>query len=94
MAGHRERNDKDRIVFGNRHASVLCNLPRPAQLDLSNDLRNADAHLGSSLVASGLERAKVDAPDSHPVEQGRPLLETFVTTVRDVTDAIGDESES
>jgi hypothetical protein len=30
----RVRNDKDRIVFGNRHASVLCNLPRPAQLDL------------------------------------------------------------
>lgn len=30
----RARDDKDRIAFGNRHAGVLCNLPRPAQLDL------------------------------------------------------------
>jgi len=53
-----------------------------------NDLRNADAHLGSSLVASGKERAKVAASDTHPVEQGCQLLEAFVATVREVTEAI------
>ena len=54
-----------------------------------NDLRHADAHLGCSLVASGLERAKVEAPDTHPVEQGCQLLETFIATVREISDAIG-----
>ena len=53
-----------------------------------NDLRNADAHLGSSLVASGKERAKITAPDTHPVEQGCQLLEAFVATVREVSEAI------
>ena len=53
-----------------------------------NDLRNADAHLGSSLVASGKERAKVTAPDTHPVEQGCQLLEAFVATVREISEAI------
>lgn len=53
-----------------------------------NDLRNADAHLGSSLVASGKERAKITAPDTYPVEQGCQLLEAFVATVREVSEAI------
>lgn len=30
----RTKKDADRIPFGNRHASVLCNMPRAAQLDL------------------------------------------------------------
>jgi len=50
-----------------------------------NDLRNADAHLGSSLVESGFERAKVDRSSTNSVEQGRQLLETFVTTVREIS---------
>lgn len=53
-----------------------------------NDLRNADAHLGSSPVESGLERAKVDQSDTTPVNQGRQLLKAFVATVRDISAAI------
>lgn len=59
-----------------------------------NDLRNADAHIGSSLVASGLERAKVTAPNTHRVEQGCQLLETFVATVREIAAAIGSAKEA
>lgn len=29
-----KRKDEDKISFGNRHAGVLCNMTRPAQLDL------------------------------------------------------------
>lgn len=53
-----------------------------------NDLRNADAHIGSSLVESGMVRAKVDQSGAHPVEQGRQLLETFVETLREISAAI------
>jgi len=49
-----------------------------------NDLRNADAHLGSSLIDSGLERAGVDNDDISPVRQGRQLLEAFVDSVRGI----------
>src|SRR5260221_1436916 len=51
------------------------------------DLRLADAHLGSSLVASGKARAGVDdaAP---PAMQGRQLLQSFVDTLRLVTDVL------
>jgi hypothetical protein len=57
-----------------------------------NDLRNADAHLGSSLVESGLERAKVDRSSSNPVEQGCQLLETFVATMKEISSAIAQGS--
>jgi len=51
------------------------------------DLRLADAHLGSSNVASGKTRAGVD--DSAPAAmQGRQLLDTFVATLRQITAAI------
>jgi hypothetical protein len=53
-----------------------------------NDLRNADAHLGTSLIQSGLERAKVDTATADPAEQGCQLLEAFVTTVGAIEDAI------
>ncbi|HKY82828.1 MAG TPA: hypothetical protein VJM09_15305 [Sphingobium sp.] len=53
-----------------------------------NDLRNADAHLGSSLVESGLRRANVDQANANPVDQGRQLLETFVDTLRAITATI------
>lgn len=53
-----------------------------------NDLRNSDAHLGSSLVASGLKRAKVDRSSTNAVEQGRQLLETFVATVGEISASI------
>jgi hypothetical protein len=51
------------------------------------DLRLADAHLGASLVASGKARAGVDdaAP---PTMQGRQLLQSFVDTLRLVTDVL------
>jgi len=51
------------------------------------DLRNADAHLGSSLEESGFQRSKVDRK-SPLVDQGRQLLEAFVETVRSVATAI------
>lgn len=54
-----------------------------------NDLRNADAHLGSSLIDSGLERVGVDASDVPPVGQGLQLLETFVEAVRRIEVLIG-----
>lgn len=53
-----------------------------------SDLRNADAHLGSSLVESGLDRAKVDRSGTNSVEQGRQLLETFVATIREIASTI------
>lgn len=51
------------------------------------DLRIADAHLGSSLIESGLARAKVD-PGAPPVQQGRQLLETFVDTISQLTEVL------
>lgn len=53
-----------------------------------NDLRNADAHLGSSQLESGLDRARVDHRHTNSVEQGCQLLEAFVATVGDITIAI------
>lgn len=53
-----------------------------------NDLRNADAHLGSSLVESGLQRANVGQANVNPVDQGRQLLETFVGALRAITATI------
>jgi hypothetical protein len=51
------------------------------------DLRLADAHLESSLVASGRRRAGVD--DSVPLAmQGRQLLQSFVDTLRLITDVL------
>lgn len=51
------------------------------------DLRLADAHLGSSNIASGKERAGVD--DTAPAAmQGRQLLDTFVATLRQISAAI------
>lgn len=51
------------------------------------DLRLADAHLGSGLVASGKMRASVC--DSEPATmQGRQLLQTFVDTLRRITDVL------
>lgn len=53
-----------------------------------NDLRNADAHLGSSLIESGFERAKVDRANTSTVDQGRQLLSTFVETVGSIGEII------
>ncbi len=53
-----------------------------------SDLRNADAHLGSSFIESGLERAKVQTANTHEVEQGMQLLAGFVDTIREITKAI------
>lgn len=51
------------------------------------DLRLADAHLGSSNVASGKERAGVD--DTVPAAmQGRQLLDTFVATLGRIAAAL------
>lgn len=47
------------------------------------DLRLADAHLGSSNVASGKVRAGVDATTPAAM-QGRQLLDTFVATLRQI----------
>lgn len=44
------------------------------------DLRIADAHLGSSNVASGLARTAVDAK-SPPANQGRQMISSFVDTL-------------
>ena len=44
------------------------------------DLRLADAHIGSSKIASGKARAAVD-DSSPPVMQGRQLLQSFVATL-------------
>jgi hypothetical protein len=52
------------------------------------DLRLADAHLGSSLVPSGLKRVGVDDRDP-PAMQGRQLLESFIDTLRAITPAVG-----
>lgn len=51
------------------------------------DLRLADAHLGSSLVASGKARAGVEDAVP-PAMQGRQLLQSFVDTLRLVTDVL------
>ncbi|MDP1027761.1 hypothetical protein Q5H91_11090 [Sphingomonas sp. KR1UV-12] len=58
-----------------------------------NDLRNADAHLGSSQLESGLDRARVDHRHANPVEQGCQLLEAFVATVGDITIVISRDAE-
>lgn len=52
------------------------------------DLRLADAHLGSSLVPSGLKRVGIDDRDP-PAMQGRQLLESFIDTLRAITLAVG-----
>lgn len=51
------------------------------------DLRLADAHLGSSNVASGLVRASVDAK-APPVTQGRQLVGSFVDTLAAITSVL------
>lgn len=52
-----------------------------------HDLRLADAHLGSALVASGLERAGVD--DAQPAAiQGRQLLQGFVETIQRISTSL------
>lgn len=51
------------------------------------DLRLADAHLGSGKVASGMSRAGVD--DKLPtVMQGRQLIQSFVNTLRSITEIL------
>jgi hypothetical protein len=51
------------------------------------DLRLADAHLGSSNIASALERAKVD--DGAPMAmQGRQLIGSFVDTIQAITNVL------
>lgn len=51
------------------------------------DLRLADAHLASGMVASGKARAGVD--DNHPAPmQGRQILQSFVDTLRAIAAAI------
>ena len=51
------------------------------------DLRLADAHLGSSRVASGLSRARVDEGLPKAM-QGRQLIQSFVDTLRAITAAL------
>lgn len=51
------------------------------------DLRLADAHLGSSLVPSGLKRVGIDDRDP-PAMQGRQLLKSFVDTLRAIALAV------
>ena len=48
------------------------------------DLRNADAHLGSSNVASGLARAAVNSK-SPSATQGRQMIDSFVDTLAAIT---------
>ncbi|NNC73550.1 MAG: hypothetical protein HKN78_11835, partial [Sphingomonadaceae bacterium] len=51
------------------------------------DLRLADAHIGSSKIASGKTRAAVD--DRSPaVTQGRQLLQSFVATINQIADTL------
>lgn len=51
------------------------------------DLRNASSHLGSSKIASGIERARVDG--SLPAAmQGRQLLQGFVDTIRRISEVL------
>ncbi|SFH55897.1 hypothetical protein [Ensifer sp. OV372] len=51
------------------------------------DLRGASSHLGSGLIESGKKRAGVD--DRQPAAiQGRQLLQSFVDTIRRITDLI------
>lgn len=51
------------------------------------DLRLADAHLGSGLIASGKARANVD--DTAPsAMQGRQLLKAFIDTLQEIASAI------
>ncbi|CAN1577560.1 hypothetical protein MCELHM10_04158 [Paracoccaceae bacterium] len=51
------------------------------------DLRLADAHLGSALVASGLSRAGVD--DKLPAAmQGRQLIQSYVNTLRAIASVL------
>jgi hypothetical protein len=51
------------------------------------DLRIADAHLGSSNVASGLARAAVDTK-SPAATQGCQMIDSFVATLADITGAL------
>ena len=51
------------------------------------DLRIADAHLGSSNVASGLARAAVNAK-SPAATQGRQMISCFVDTLAAITGAL------
>ncbi len=51
------------------------------------DLRIADAHLGSSNVASGLARARVDTKSS-AATQGCQMIDSFVATLAAITGAL------
>lgn len=51
------------------------------------DLRIADAHLGSSNIASGLARAAVNAK-SPAATQGRQMIDSFVDTLAAITRAL------
>ncbi|MER9977401.1 hypothetical protein [Mesorhizobium sp. M0085] len=51
------------------------------------DLRNASSHLGSSKIASGMERARVES-QSPAAMQGRQLLQSFVDTVRHISEIL------
>ncbi|CDZ59593.1 hypothetical protein [Neorhizobium galegae] len=51
------------------------------------DLRLADAHLGSSRIASGKARAGVDETEPAAM-QGRQLLQGFVDTLQRITDVL------
>jgi hypothetical protein len=63
-------------LIGAQHAKTAM-----APLFGINDLRNADSHLGSSLIASGFERAGVDTDHSSLVEQGRQLIQSYVQAI-------------
>jgi len=51
------------------------------------DLRGASSHLGSGLIEGGKKRAGVDDRQPAPI-QGRQLLQSFVDTIRRITDLI------
>ncbi|RCS22518.1 hypothetical protein DUT91_16475 [Phyllobacterium salinisoli] len=52
-----------------------------------NDLRGACAHLGTSLIGSGMERAEVDDRLPLPM-QGRQLIQSFVNAIKRIEAAI------
>lgn len=53
------------------------------------DLRVADAHIGSSLIDSGKERAGVDGTAPAPM-QGRQLLQSFIDGLDKISDTLSE----
>jgi hypothetical protein len=75
----------EKLVAGSLDEAVAKKLMAP--LFGIYDLRLADAHLGTGLIASGMERASVD--DTAPtVMQGRQLLQAFISTLQAITSAL------